>query len=247
MFDRLTLEFQSDPNVLAVVVIGSAARGDMDAFSDVDVHVVVRDARPPDRRFFRDGRLTNINFLDRANREAMLTDPWYAMWNILPTIGARVLFDPDGWYANLQARARAFRWSDVADKANDSIGYLLVERIEEVMKVLGALEHHRPEKALLSINRIIAGLANATVMARGVLILTENSFYSSIAAAEPDARWGKLLWAALGMNAEPVQARARAALRLYALSVDLYGSRCSAGHLEMARIAVERIRGTGVL
>jgi predicted nucleotidyltransferase len=67
MFNDIVAEFQTNPNVVAIVLVGSAARDEMDAFSDLDVHVVVLEHRPPDRAYYQNDRLVNINFVDTEN------------------------------------------------------------------------------------------------------------------------------------------------------------------------------------
>ena len=117
-------EHQDDPNTLSIALIGSGSRGELDVFSDLDIHIVVRDERPADRMFYRD-RLVNINFLDKENREAMFTDPWKAMWNVAAAREAQILFDPDGWYTNLQQRAKTFTWQLVAKDADIAVSWVL--------------------------------------------------------------------------------------------------------------------------
>ena len=246
-FDYLISEFQTDPNVLAVVLIGSASRGEMDAFSDVDVLVILDGERPPDRFYFHDGRFHTVNFLDRHNRELMLTDPWYAMWNILPTRNARILLDSQGWYANLQAQAMAFNWSQVQAKANVVVDHLILTHVEYVFKVLSGLSNDNLEKALVATLALTTGMTNVAVMARGTMILRENKFFSTVAMSEPDEQWGKNLWVALGMNAQTVETRAIAALKLYARSVELYAECCQAKTLEVAQRTVAQITTSGLV
>jgi hypothetical protein len=222
MLNQIVLEFQSDPNVVAVVLVGSAARGNLDAFSDLDVHVVVKDHRPPDRAYHQDGRLVNVNFVDINNREEMFSNPWRALWNVLPAVQAKVYFDPDGWYANLQNKARAFAWAQVQTAANLEVSHLLAGNAEEAMKVLSGLHNNNLEKALYGTLGLTKGMANVGALARGALMQTENHFWSTICAKEPDNRWKELLWKALGMNAETVTARATAALELYLRSVEIH-------------------------
>jgi Nucleotidyltransferase domain len=222
MFSDLLAEFQTDPNVVAVVLVGSAARDEMDAFSDLDLHVVVLEHRPPDRAYYQDDRLVNINFVDVKNRQEMFTNPWRALWNVLPAVQAKILFDPNGWYSNLQDRAKAFSWASVQQAANLEVSTILTANAEESQKILGALRTNNSEKALYASLGLTSGMAKVGALARGALMTTENRFWSTICAAESDSRWCELLWAALGMNAESVTTRATAALDLYARSLELH-------------------------
>ena len=224
VLNDIVAEFQTDPNVVAVVLVGSAARDEMDAFSDLDVHVVVLEQRPPDRSSYQNDRLVNINFVDVNNRKEMLTNPWRALWNVLPAMQAKILFDPNGWYSSLQDKARVFSWAQVQEAANLEVSKLLAGNAEEANKILSGLQNQNLEKALYATLGMTMGMANVSALARGALMTTENRFWSTICDAEPDSRWQELLWAALGMNTETVVARATAALGLYVRSVELHGA-----------------------
>jgi predicted nucleotidyltransferase len=246
MFSEILVEFQTDPNVVAVVLLGSAARGEMDAFSDLDVHVVVRGKRPPDRSYYHQDRLVNINFVDTNNRQEMLTDPWRALWNVLPAVQAKILFDPSDWYSKLQAKARAFTWSQVQTAANLEVSRMLAGNAEEVQKVLSGLQSNNLEKTLYATLGLTSGMGSVGALARGALMSTENRYWSTICALEPDLKWQELLWAALGMSAETVVARARAALGLYVKSVELHEACLTAQDAVIATRVLKLIRDTNL-
>jgi predicted nucleotidyltransferase len=180
LIQRIVAPLEQDNNTLSIVLVGSAARGQLDAFSDLDIHVVVRGERPPDQMFYLEPRLVNINFVDRENRESMLTDPWKALHNIGAAREAQILFDPEGWYANLQQRARAFVWKNVQAQADISISWVLAQNAEEVQKILGGLQQHRLEKVLYALWGLLPNLANVAALANGVLTNSENVFWSSV-------------------------------------------------------------------
>jgi predicted nucleotidyltransferase len=246
IFNEILGEFQTDPNVVAVVLVGSAARDEMDAFSDLDVHVVVRDQRPPDRCYYQHDRLFNINFVDINNREQMFTNPWRALWNVLPAVQAKILFDPNGWYANLQAKARAFTWEQVQTAANLEVSRMLAGNAEEVQKILGGLNSNNLEKTLYATLGLTSGMGSVGALARGALMTSENRYWSTICASEPDSRWQELLWTALGMNAEMVVTRAEAALGLYVKSVELHDACLTLEDAEIATRAVKLIQNANL-
>jgi hypothetical protein len=221
VLNQLLLEFASDANVLSIVVVGSAARQQLNGYSDLDIHVVVQSERPPDRSYYHNGRLVNINFMDKNNREQMFVSPWTAIWNIAATRSAQIFYDRDHFYNDLQTRARAFAWATVAEAARPEIARLLVGASEEVHKILAGLRFGLAEKMLYASNGLTLSLANAAALADGVLIESENHFYSSIAAANTES-WGVALWQALGFAGESITARAEAALKLYCLSIKRY-------------------------
>lgn len=49
------------------------------------------------------------------------------------------LHDPHGVFTDLQARARAVRWADLAAKADARAAQLLADNAEELHKVMGGL------------------------------------------------------------------------------------------------------------
>jgi predicted nucleotidyltransferase len=227
--------FAQDSNTLSVVLIGSGSRDELDVYSDLDFQVVVRGERPPDQMYYLENRLVNVNFLDVENRESMLHNPWKAMSNIAATREAQILFDPDGWYANLQERAKAFLWKTVEKDADIAISWVLAENAEIVQKILGGLSNYNLEKALHATVTLLNGLTDVGALGNGVLCNSENRFWSSVRDAEADATWKKLFWTALGFDAESVTTRAKATLGLYSRSFVLHQAKLLPEHLKIVQ------------
>lgn len=229
--ESLVDELRRDSNTLSIVLIGSGSRGELDEFSDLDIHVVVRGERPSDQIFYRENRLVNINFLDRANREGMLTDPWSALRNVAAVREARILYDQEGWYEDLQRRAKVFTWQSVAKDADIGVSWVLAEGAEMVQKILSGLTDHNLEKTLYATVDLLQSLTNVSALANGVLCNSENRFWSAVRDAESDPDWKTLYWTALGFEGESVVARAEAALRLYQRSGELYQAKLLPQHI----------------
>ncbi len=223
-------EHQDDPNTLSIVLIGSGSRGELDVFSDLDIHIVVRGKRPADRMFYLD-RLVNINFLDKENRESMLTDPWKAIWNVAAAREAQILFDPDGWYTNLQQRAKAFTWPLVAKDADIAVSWVLAENAEIAQKILSGLSRNDFEKTLSATVYLLQNLTNVSALVNGVLCNSENRFWSMVRDSEADSEWKTLYWTALGFSGESVTLRAKSALYLYSRSAALYREKLLPQHM----------------
>ncbi|MGL4610923.1 MAG: nucleotidyltransferase domain-containing protein [Trueperaceae bacterium] len=177
--ESLLTELKQDNNALSIVLIGSGSRNELDAYSDLDIHIIVRSERPPDRMFYQDGRLVTINFWDKANRELMFTDPWYTIKNLGAVKEALILYDPKDWYRTLQQRARSFIW----------VSWVLAENAEEIQKILGGLSKNNFEKALHATTRLMLSSSNVAALTHGVLCNSENKFWSSVRDAEPDEVW----------------------------------------------------------
>ncbi len=189
--------------------------------------------RPSDQMFYRENRLVNVNFLDKANREAMFTDPWYTLKNLAAVREAKIFYDPDGWYTDLQQRARDFTWQQVAKDADQSVSYLLAEGAEMVQKILSGLSRGDPEKTLYATVDLLNSLTNVSALANGVLSNSENKFWRAVRDSEPDEAWKNFYWTALGFNGESVVTRARAALQLYQRSANLYAAKLLPQHVEI--------------
>ena len=237
-------ELKATPDLLSIVLVGSFARGDSDEYSDIDLHVIVDGVRPADRFERLNGlRRLSVNFVQRGHQEKILTEPKEAMWGILPARQARILHDPSGYYADLQRRAQAFTWAQVVEKAGPIISRHLAGLTEETHKVLGGLGRGNFEKAMYAASDLAPSLAHVSALANGALIPTENRYFSTVRAAEPDAIWGELLWQALGLNDEPLRPRLKAAARLYARSVALYAAHLRPADAELALETAELVRG----
>jgi len=239
--EPLVTELQENPEVLSIVLVGSGARGEMDDHSDLDLHVLVRGERPPDRLFYALERLVSVSFMDCDHQERIFTHPRAALWGIQTTRQAHLLYDPEGWYATLQTRARAFRWAQVEQSASLEVSQLLAGYAEEAHKILGGLECGLFEKAIYAAQGMWTGMADVCCLARGAFIETENRRWSTVRNAEPDKLWGELLWRVLGMNDELLATRGVAAAQLYVRSVALYGSHLTPEHALVAHKAAARV------
>ena len=237
VLDGIVNDLKHDSNTLSIVLIGSGSRGELDRYSDLDLMAIVEATRPPDQMFYRDDRLVFVNFLDRANREAMFTDPWYALKNMAAVRTARILFDPKGWYADYQHRANVFSWSDVAVSADAALSWVFTENVEMVHKILGGLSKNDDEKTLYATVELVHALTNVSALANGVLSNSENRFWRAVSESEHDSEWKALYWIALGFKSESVQARAEAVLRLYQRTALLYRNKLLLQHQSM----VERV------
>ena len=231
------------PNLLSIVLVGSFARGDFDDYSDIDLHVIVEGVRPTDRFERLDGlRRLSVKFVQREHQNKVLTEPKAAMWGVLPARQARILHDPQGYYADLQRRAQAFTWAQVAEKAGPIISHHLAGLTEETHKVLGGLKRGDLEKAMYAACDLVPSLAHVAALANGALIPTENRYFSTVRAAEADAVWGELLWQSLGLNDEPLRSRLEAAARLYARSVERYAAHLRPADAALALETAELVR-----
>jgi predicted nucleotidyltransferase len=146
-FDALVTQFDA-PGVRAIVLFGSFARGDPDAFSDVDlVHFLAADAPelPGEGAHLIDGRLVVVSSVRPDGVEAAFTRPEVAVDTIAGLRAGKALLDRDETFARIQARARDFVWDGTMQaKADAWASRQMVGWIEEVYKGLGGLRAGPP-------------------------------------------------------------------------------------------------------
>ncbi|HEX8732046.1 MAG TPA: nucleotidyltransferase domain-containing protein [Ktedonobacterales bacterium] len=211
--------------VEALALTGSYARGDATRFSDIDLLRFT--AIPPvsEREVYRlwplGERLVSVTTTTIAAKRAEMARPELLMWVVRGLAQARVLADSDGRLAALIAEARAFAWTpDLRAAAHAYASDLLAGLAEEALKLLGALEHDNASAALYATVGLEMGLTRALLVARGVLLSTENDYFDA-ALTLAGLRWRRLLRLVADYDAppageDPPRARGAAALRLYA-------------------------------
>ncbi|OQA11600.1 MAG: Nucleotidyltransferase domain protein [Chloroflexi bacterium ADurb.Bin360] len=224
MFEALTARFFR-PGVMALVLVGSFARGDAGPFSDVDLLCVMEgDAsqHPEAGSHLIDGCLVVVSCVTLEQLEAAFVRPEMAVQMIAGLRSARILMDPQGIFAAVQARARVFVWdTKMQTRANAYAAAEMVGWIEEVHKALAGL-HNRDVGRLLNARFGLSwGLSRVMQVQRGVLLSGDNGFYAEVAAAVGDiSNWNHLRRTAFGIEGQDGLApdlctQVRAGLQLY--------------------------------
>ncbi len=230
--DALVTRFDA-PSVRAIVLFGSFACGDPDAFSDVDLAcLLAADAPelPGEGTHLVDGRLVVVSSVRPAEVEAAFTRPEIAVDTIAGLRAGKALLDRDDTFARIQARARDFVWDEAMQtRANAWASRQMVYWIEEVHKGLGGLREGQHDVGRLLNARfgLSWGLSRVVQVHQGVLISGDNAFYEEMAEAlGRDSEWVRLRQIAFGIagdgGAPPsLRAQVTAGLRLYAVTSDL--------------------------
>jgi len=212
--------------VAGLALTGSFARGEASRYSDVDL-LRFADQEPMREReryhlWLQDDRLLSVSTTTLEAKRAELAQPETAIWAVAGLRQARILADRDGGLAALVAEAHAFTWTPAlraaaAAHASDTLAGLA----EEVHKLLGGLARGDDSATLYATLGLQQSLIRAALVARGVLLPSENTFFDAALRLEaPDSRWTKLLRLLVGYDAaptgaSPVVARGEAALWLY--------------------------------
>ncbi len=226
-FENLAEQFDH-PDVRALVLMGSYARGDDGPFSDVDL---VRFSRDEETileyrgSHLIDGRLIVVSDVTPSQVEAAFTQPELAVDVIQGLRLGRALIDKDGFFVTLQQRANSFRWDEaMQEKANRWASRQMVGWIEEVHKGLEGLIRDDVGRMLHAKFGCTWGLARVMCVQRGVLLSGDNALFEEVThSMGTDSGWTQLLRAAYGVDDEPsmLHQQVIAGLCLYGLTADL--------------------------
>jgi hypothetical protein len=229
------------PEVRALVLMGSYARGDAGPFSDLDF--VRFTTAPCDRpaslpgtgSHLVDGRLAVVSDVDPEEVETYFVRPELAVSRIPGLRQGQALRDRDGFFASLQRRANAFVWDDAMQaRANAFASEKMVGWIEEVHKGLTGLQRGDTGRLLDAEFGLSWGLNHLVAVQRGVLHVGGDWFAQIERAVGPETEWVRLRRQAFGVTSDApgdldssyaplltLRARVIAGLRLYVATAEL--------------------------
>ncbi|HEX6122391.1 MAG TPA: nucleotidyltransferase domain-containing protein, partial [Ktedonobacterales bacterium] len=245
--------FGGDEGVEALGLTGSYARGRASAYSDVDLLRFVAQEPESERAHYRlwrvDGRLVSVSTTTLANKRAELTRPQMAIWAVGGLRQMRILADRAGGLAALVAEARAFTWTPaLRAAAAEHASETLADLAEEAQKALGARQRGDESAMLYAALGLQQLVIRAALVARGVLLDSENEWFDAALRLEPqDSRWRRLLRVVAGYDAPPIgiapaRERTEAALWLYVEATRLLADTLTAEDAALVAETVARIR-----
>ncbi len=214
-----------DDETLALLLVGSRARGDHAPSSDIDLarHVKAGGAGQP-ILYVNDaaGRLISVKTFDPASEAEALALPDRAVWQVPTLASAVVLHDRDGDAARLIEKARRFDWADLGDAPDRYVADEVTGYAEETLKIVDGLERGIESQIIYATMGMVLGLAETMVVHRRGFIISENRLFETALYLMADhAEWVSSMRQAAGYDeAGPVE-RATAALALYAATVAL--------------------------
>jgi hypothetical protein len=227
------------PATIGIALVGSLARGTATRWSDIDVHRYVRDdaSRPPNIVRWVTGRLLRANTTTPREVRQELARPETAVWAVEPTRTMRILVDREGQLALIQSAALAFDWSQIAEAANEWVSQRVSKDAENVLKLRGAVDG-RDESSILNAHLNLAlHCTEASCIALGVLITSENRFHEQVRKAAGPI-WTNAQRAAYGLDGGDIFARAVATCALYEATVTLLTDHLDSPALEVAARAI---------
>ncbi len=220
------IELADGPAVTGIAVLGSAARGDADDWSDVDIEATVADlgAKWETRPSLADRRLVMCHSITAAEQWRQLELPDKAIWAVPSYAAMLVLVDRDGGLARLQAACRSFDYAPLRPAATDYIRQKAASSCEYVFKIRSALETRDESKGLHAAAALTGRCERIAAVAFLVPIRTENEYYRVVQRAAGSA-WTAAHRSAFGLDGGDAFAQAAAACALFRETIGLVADR----------------------
>ena len=210
------------PGVLGLAVVGSYARGEHTAHSDIDLDIFVESlsGEADYTLTHMEGRLVSLKYLTIVQELESLGKPQKAIWAVPGLRQMVILTDDTGAIANLKQAAQNFNWQAMQPAADEYAAEELMSCAEEIHKIVHGLSADNESKVLYAVWGLFRGLANAVAVQQGMMMTSENRYFDiiqqTIGATHP---WTKSFRLALGADIIATQpayiTRGKAALDLY--------------------------------
>ena len=139
---------------------------------------------------YREGYLVSITTTTVSAKLEELARPQDAIWAVQGLRQSRILLDRDGSLRRLKQAAMEFTWEPLQSAANEYASYGVMGYAEEVSKVLGGLLRGDDSAVLYGTLGLCLGLTKAILIQRGVLLESENSYFSQAQDATLRGRVG---------------------------------------------------------
>jgi len=238
MLDREQLQAMTPQllrdDVLGIAVVGSYARGDATQYSDVDVIALLSPTTQLPEEPKIDlylGIYRVVQYRTEAQMRKSLTDPARAIYDVVGLQQMLILYDPLGILRKLQWEAERFVWDEaMVAKADGLLNREMLGWQEECYKAMSGLRHKQEGHMLLGLYGLTYGLVRLMLIAKGVLLESENAFFDELTFAyetEPQgAELVEMMSLAFGVDEGfPLLQRVETGLLLYLQFAEYLGER----------------------
>lgn len=229
----------ADLGALAVVLVGSHARGTATAESDVDL--VALGVGPGYQLSRREGRLVSLSWRTADEQRSHFLSPRSVLTEVPGWRSAVIITDPDGIAAGLRRSAVEWSWEQVAGPARAWVAAELTGYAEEVHKLVSALRSGRPRLAAAQRSVLAVHLPFVLAVHFETLHASENEVWDAIARRAGEA-WRSAQDRALGLAGESLADSCRGALEMYVLAAGIAGERLDERELGVVSAAVAAAR-----
>ena len=236
------------PGIQAIALMGSFARGDAGRFSDIDLVQFTREQGETES----DAQTHIIN--DRLVVVSEVTPDAVNDWFSKPEVAsecikgvqiAKSLWDVEGYFREVQMRARRFVWdASMQRKADRWASQELVGWAEEVHKGLEGLRTGHVGRLLNARHGLSWGLTNVMRVQRGVLMSGDNNSYLEVVASLGEGtEWVKLSERVFGLREQDLANQVRSGLKLYILTVRMLADHLDPNSRQVIDSTVAHIEG----
>jgi hypothetical protein len=251
-FLQTLIERFDRPDVDALVLVGSYARGQAHQHSDIDL---ARFTSAHGQGWFQafkgliDDQLVVVNDLGSAAVDDIFTKPDVASSYLAGLRLARPLCDRNHTFAAIHARAQAFTWdSDMQQKANRWASAALAGWSEDMRKGLAGLITNDIGRLLSARFASSWGLSRIMQVQRGVLVTSGHDFYDAVGnAVGDDSEWARLRHIAFALpdandSVPALREQVVAGLQLYIETAQLLEMALQPEDKPLINQTIERIR-----
>ena len=144
----------ADQGARAVALVGSYARGDATAESDVDL-AVIGDG-PHYRLELHDGLLVSLGWATAEEQRRRLYDPAYLGTHVPGWRTAIAVYDPEALAAATRQEARDWVWGQVEDRCDEWVAESVTGYAEEVQKLAASIKDGESQPRSLQLRRLKA-------------------------------------------------------------------------------------------